>query len=270
MVRVGTRIVVAALAAVLVGCGVADPPALPSTSPAAEATPTGPVLARRIEVEPSAVLLTGSGQTAQLTATATAADGTVPSVSWRSSDPASVSVDEGGKVTAITDLGSAVVFAEAGDRSTPVAVLIAEPAPHAVLVSDAQIVGSAQRLGDPNGPPANGDRYRVALTGIEAPATGTIVLATGSAEVAGRVVAATQAGETVDVEYELVPLPQLFARYSIDLDLPLDPRDAGLEPVARADLMASRSNPGRQGPTRVLADEVRAEKEAKFEKGPLT
>ncbi|HUS22381.1 MAG TPA: hypothetical protein VMZ66_10255, partial [Aeromicrobium sp.] len=78
------------------------------------------------------------------------------------------------------------------------------------------------------------------------------------------------AGETVDVEYELVPLPQLFARYSIDLDLPLDPRDAGLEPVARADLMASRSNPGRQGPTRVLADELRAEKEAKFEKGPLT
>ena len=134
----------------------------------------------------------------------------------------------------MTDLGGALIYADAGDRTTPVAVLVAEPAAGAVLVSDEQVVSEPQPLGDPNAYPVNGDRYRVSLKDIDAPSAGAILLATGSAEIGGRVVSSAETGSGIDVEYELVPLTELLARYSFNLSVPIDPLDAGLQPVAAA------------------------------------
>ncbi len=278
MARLGTRLLAGALATVLIGCSSStNPTPLPSGSPslpsASQSTvPAGPPLAGRIEVTPSAVLLTGVGQTAQLTATALGQDGAAVSVTWSSSDPAQVGVDAQGNVTALTDLGSAVIYADAGDRTTPVAVLIAEPAPNAVLVADNQVVGEPHRLGAADTYPANGDRYRVTLTGVDPPAAGSILLATGSAEIAGRVLSTAVAGTNVEVEYELVPLPELFARYDFALDIPVDPRDVLGEPAASARsgadaVFASITGPAGNGGLTVA--DVELEKKAEFEKGPL-
>ena len=255
MARLATRSFVGALAAMLIACSSSP---VPSTDPAASTSsdqqnqspsaPVGPAAAGHIDVQPSAVLLTGSGQAAHLTATGSAADGSTVPVTWRSSDPAQVTVDQQGNVTAVAELGSALIFAEAGDQSTPVSVLIAHPAPGALLVSDQQVVAAPRPLGDPNALPSNGDHYEVTLSGVDAPAVGTILLATGSAAIGGKVTAAAPGAAGVRVEYELVPLPQMLTQYSFDLDIPLDPGDAGLEPVARSAYQFASLNGAPDGP----------------------
>ena len=131
------------------------------------------------------------------------------------------------------------------------------------------MVGAPRPLGDPNALPSNGDQYEVTLSGIDAPAVGTILLATGSAAIGGRVTAAAPGTGGVRVEYELVPLPQMLTRYSFDLDIPLDPGDAGLEPVTSTANQFASVNGAPEGPPEPLADEVKAEKEKKFTRGPL-
>ncbi|MBA2640061.1 MAG: Ig-like domain-containing protein, partial [Nocardioidaceae bacterium] len=276
------NLVVVALALFIVACSVAPAEsqapgssggpvdtADPSGSePPTPTQPQGPPLAGPIEVAPSAVLMTARGQTAHLVAAATGTDGAAVPVTWSSSDPDQVTVDSDGNVTAMTDLGGALIYADAGDRTTPVVVLVAQPAPGAVLVSDQQVVSAPQPLGDPNALPANGDRYRVSLTGIEAPAAGAILLATGSARIGGRVLSSSPTATGIDVEYELVPLPVLLARYSFDFDVPLDSRDAGLAPVATNNQFASVGGAlADRDPA--LAVEREVEKEVEFERGPL-
>jgi hypothetical protein len=230
--------------------------------------PAPPANPGSVSVSQSAVLLTGRGQTAQLTGEATAPDGSPLSVTWSSSDPSVVSVDGQGNVTALADLGSALIYAETEYRSTPVAILIAEPAAGAVLVGDAHIASPPQPLGDPNAFPQNGDRYRVTLTGMSAPSPGAILLATGSALLGGRVITAIADRGEVVVEYELVALPEMFARYAVDLDLPLDLLDAGLEPTAGSGYIASVAGP--ELPLPQTADaQGKVEKEAEFNPGPL-
>lgn len=213
--------------------------------------------------------MTARGQTAHLTATTSAAQGGAAPVVWSSSDPTQVSVDDEGNVTALTDLGGALIYAAAGDRTTPVAVLIAQPVAGAVLVSDAQVVSAPQALGDPSAIPGNGDRYRVSLTGIDAPPPGTILLATGGAEIGGRVLTSSATASGIDVEFELVPLPEMLARYSFSFEIPIDPRDAGLATVAstRNQIASVGAVPGIV--PQPVADERKAEHEVEFEKGPL-
>jgi len=135
--------------------------------------------------------MTALGDKAHLVATVTGGDSAAGPVSWSSSDPAQVAVDADGNVTAMTDLGGAVIYADAGDRTTPVVVLIVQPAQGAVLVTDQQVVTDPQPIGDPNVMPANGDRYHVTLSGMDPPAAGAILLATGSARIGGRVVSSS-------------------------------------------------------------------------------
>lgn len=227
------------------------------------------MLSGAIQVSPSAVLLTEAGQTAQLAAVATGADGTAVPVTWTSSDPAQVTVDNNGKVTALTNLGGALIYVDAGDRSTPVAVLVAQPVPGAVLITDAQVASEPQPLGDPNALPLNGDRYRARLTGIEAPSAGAIVLASGSARIGGRVLSSSATAAGVDVEYELVPLTELLARYSFDFDIPLDPRDAGLRSVVTNNQFASVDGPAVRDTDIGMAFDRTVEQEVEFEAGPL-
>ncbi|MDJ0655339.1 MAG: Ig-like domain-containing protein, partial [Xanthomonadales bacterium] len=64
----------------------------------------------RVVAQSESVLLTQAGDSYQLTAEVVDTDG-LPvgtAVSWVSSDPSAVSVDAQGRVTALTDLGSAV------------------------------------------------------------------------------------------------------------------------------------------------------------------
>ncbi len=273
MARTSTRLVVAVLALVFLACSAApaETPAPSSSGGPASTAPTqpqGPPLAGQIEVNPSAVLLTGRGQTAHLVGSATGADGAAVPVVWSSSHPDQVSVDSDGNVTAMTDLGGALIYADAGDRTTPVAVLVAQPAAGAVLVTDQQVVSAPQPLGDPNAYPANGDRYRVSLSGIDAPSAGAILLATGGARIGGRVLSSSATASGIDVEYELVPLPVLLARYSFSFAVPLDPRDAGLAPVATNSQFASVGGPLPDSDLG-LAIEREVEREVEFEKGPL-
>jgi hypothetical protein len=292
--------VAVALAVALTGCTAAAPTDAPtsgtaSSTPGSTAgpatsgllpptpggTPGAPALAdtgTEVTVSQTAALLTGAGQTLQLTAHATNADGEPLTVEWGSSDPTQVAVDPDGTVTSLVPLGSALVFAVAGDEQAAVTVLVAEPAPGALLVGDDQVAAPPEPLEPLDGIPANGTRFRVTLTGVAPPAAGTIILASGAAEVAGRVVTASAADGRTTVEYELVPLPELLARYAIDLDVPLDPRDAtgGTEAegavaegagVTRA-VTQALALPGGDGGVR-LAKELEAKKEAKFTKGPL-
>ena len=169
--------------------------------------------------------LTAVGQTSLLAAHAVDAQGApiAGAVTWQSSNPAAVSVDGAGRITAQA-IGSALLFAEAnGVRSQPVFAVVAEPKPGALVVSDAQVVA----IGEPialaaDDTPGVGSRYEVTLSGVAtAPAAGTVVLAAGDKPVAGKVVSTrTEAGNLV-VLLEIASLPDVLARYDIDWEIDL-------------------------------------------------
>ena len=95
----------------------------------------------RVEITPGSVLLGAAGQTHALTAHAfDAQNHEVPATfTWTSSHPDQVSVDSTGKLTGQA-IGSAQITAQtSGITSAAATVLVAETAPGAVLVSDAQV-----------------------------------------------------------------------------------------------------------------------------------
>ena len=185
----------------------------------------------RIVIDKASVLLPGSGQSAQLTAQILDPQGvpTGGAVTWTSSAPDKVEVDATGKVVAKA-IGSAQIFAEgAGLRSTPTLITVAEPAGGALLVTDAQVVSVGPPLSVPPGEsPGVGTEYEVTLTGVSAPAPGTVVLAAETAPVAGKVVTTRQDPAGTVVRLALVPLYQLFSNYDIafSIDLAAFPLEA--------------------------------------------
>jgi hypothetical protein len=190
--------------AALTGCG-------------SEGTPEPPAgTTATISVERTTALLTGVGETTQIQAHPVDGQGAplAGAVTWSSSNPGAVTVDGTGRITAQA-IGSAMLFAEAnGVKSQPIFVLVAEPMPGALLVDDQQVVA----VGTAN---AN-SRYDVTVSGIaNAPAPGTVVIASGDATVAGKVVAARSEAGNLVLTLELVPLPQLLARYDIAWDVDL-------------------------------------------------
>lgn len=177
-----------------------------------------------VVVDRSIVFLTGAGQSAALTARVVDAQGAPidAPVTWTSSNPNEVTVDSAGGVSATT-IGSAQVFAEAGGvRSAPTLVIVAEPKPGALLVSDEQVVsiGPAINLA-PGEPPGVGTEYEVTLQGVAAPAQGTVVLAAETSPVAGKVVATRQDAGGLVVTLALAPLYELFSAYDIALTIDL-------------------------------------------------
>ena len=178
-----------------------------------------------IEVDQTTALLTTIGATAQLGARPVDGSGApiAGAVTWESSKPSEVSVDASGRITAHA-IGSAMLFAQAnGKRSQPIFVVVAEPVPGALVLTDAQIVA----VGAPIGLAADamaeiGTRFEVTVSGLATPpAPGTAVLAAGDAQVAGKVVSSRSEAGNLVLLLELAPLPQLLARYDLDWDIDL-------------------------------------------------
>ena len=181
----------------------------------------------RVEVSPGAVLLGAAGQTHALTAHAFNAQNVEvqTTFTWTSSHPDQVTVDSTGKLTSVA-IGSAQITAVAGGvTSAATTVLVAETAPGAVMVTDAQVVSVGPVTFTPaDGPGGVGTQYEVRLKGVSpAPAVGTILLASEGAQVAGKVVSTRDESGTLVATLELRPMYEVLGRYSIDWDLDVAP-----------------------------------------------
>jgi hypothetical protein len=195
-----------------------------------------------VVIDKASVFFSASGQSSALTAQTLDAQG-APSggaVTWTSSAPDKVSVDATGRLVARA-IGSAQVFAESnGARSAPTLVFVAEPQPGALLVTDAQVVSVGSPLGVAAGAaPGIGTQYEVTLQGVAAPAPGTVMLATETAPIAGKVISTRQEAAGLVVTLALVPLNQVFSAY--DFDWNIDLSAFALEEPSTPTVSASRS-----------------------------
>lgn len=179
------------------------------------AAPSTDTAIARLEVSPSSVLATASGQTAQLQIRAYNAAGAIVDagqVQFTSSADA-FSVDASGLVTATQPVGSALVTARSGDVSSkPVFAAAVTLASGVRLLSDAEIA-TTPTLIDPLDRFRVGALYSVGLTTAELPAVGDLIASSGEKVVAGRVIGVD--GGTVT--YEVVALTTLFTAVSIDV-----------------------------------------------------
>ena len=172
-----------------------------------------------VVIDQASVFFTGAGQSRALSGRAVDDQGAamIAPISWSSSAPDQVAVDATGKLTALA-IGSAQISASvAGIVSAPTLVVVAEPQPGALLVSDAQVVSVGSPFIPVGSAPTAPLQYEITLqAGVAAPAPGTVVLAAESAPIAGKVVASRVdgAGQLV-VTLALAPLPQLFRDYDI-------------------------------------------------------
>jgi hypothetical protein len=200
--------------------------------------PEQPAAVARVEITPRSVLLTGGvGTTQALSAQAYDAEGRpldVP-VTWSSSRAAQIAVDGSGRVAAQAAAGSAQISASAGGvQSPPVLALAATPAAGVLLIEDTQIVGDAADS-DANAEPNADNTYQVTLTGVPAPAVGTLLMGRGDKPLAGRVtaVAAMGAAQTL-VTLQPVPLADLLPDVELDEVFALTPANVTLPPEVAA------------------------------------
>lgn len=198
--------------------------------------------AGQVVITPGFRLLVSQSESASLTAQPLDQEGNVVTapVSWRSKDPASVTVTEDGVITALAPVGSAQIIAEAeGFLPGTATVVIASPVAGAVLIADSQVQGmpapATQKSANPFG---LGYQYTVVLNVNSAPEAGDILVATGEMPVGGRVISAVTDGDLVTVTLEVVPLPDMFAELVVreKFDLSRAPIDI------RADLIDSYSS----------------------------
>jgi hypothetical protein len=176
-----------------------------------------------VVVEKRSMFLSAVGQTATLGAQVLDAQGapTAGRVSWISSAPDKISVDGNGMLVAQA-VGSAQIVAEVGGlRSAPVLVLVAQPKPGALLVSDAQVVAIGAPRVAAGASPGVPSEYEVTLQGVATPAAGSVVLAAETAPVAGKVIATRQDPAGLIVTLEIAPIYELFSAYDIKLNLDL-------------------------------------------------
>ncbi len=179
-----------------------------------------------IEVVPGSVLLIRQGEQYPLSARVVDDNGDPldVEVAWESSSD-DVTVDASGLVTAAVGVGAALITARVGEvssnRST---VLVVEPVPDHVIVSDAQVVEGPVAV-DPSAPADVGTRSTVLLTDIDPPAPGVVILPKEDALVAGRVVASEVQGSNVVVTLEAVPVTELVRNLEVSHAYPLLTRD---------------------------------------------
>ena len=214
---------------VLLVSGCQATPPVPTQPPP---TLPAPGAVSRIEITPGAVLLTASGEGAQLSARAVDQSGREVDTefTWRSSHPSRVEVDGDGFVSAVTDVGSAQIVAQAQSvESIPALALVAQPVAGAVLISDDQIVTPPDPI-DPGQEPHVGAQYRVTLSGTPSLTAGTIVIAKESAPVAGRVLSAEPGTAGTEVVVETRPLAEVFE--NLLLELAFDLRQADVRVTA--------------------------------------
>src|SRR5687767_11759354 len=141
-------------------------------------------------VAPAALLFAAAGEQQQLKAYLIDADGTRTEVdaAFTSSNQTVAAVGAGGIATGGAGIGSAqIVATSAGLTSVPVFALRATPAAGALLVADSQVVGHPEPV-DTFATYGLGWRERVQLRGVSL-VPGQLVIASGGAPIAGRVVA---------------------------------------------------------------------------------
>jgi hypothetical protein len=169
-----------------------------------------------VAVSPSAALLTTVGDGMSLRALDAEGQPVSGAITWQSSNPDVVSIDADGRITARAAVGSAQITATRGDTvSAPVLVLVAEPAPGAILVADADVVADPT-ADDAAAPFGLGYRLRFTAAPHVAVAPGAIVLAREGKPIAGRVVSAQPGAAGTDVVFETVAVPDLFRKLSVD------------------------------------------------------
>ena len=204
--------------------------------------PTGPEPGPgvRLELAPGSLLLEPGTRVTVTAWRVDAAGGrTAVAATIESSNPSIVSVS--GAEVAAGAVGSAVLTARAGGLTAPpVLALVARPAAGALLVADSQVTGTPEPV-DAAAPYGTGWQYRVRLRGAD-PVPGQIVLASGGALVAGRVVAVSADGADRVVTLELRPLSELFQELSVAATLPLPapaPPQAGAATATAATMRPS-------------------------------
>ena len=214
-------------AALALGCNSGSAPSVGPADGGANLSPEGMLAIDpaqpRIEVTPPGLLLTSGGQRRRLEASLFDPKGAAggASVTWTSSNPTVVKVDDSGTVEAVGPIGSASIWAEAGGvRSPTVVVLVARPAPGTVLLRDDQVI-SGPTVVDRAARPGLHNPFEVVLTGMAPPAPGTLLLNTELQPVAGRVVEAQAEGLHTRVRLVAAPprayFEQLRVRESLDL-----------------------------------------------------
>jgi hypothetical protein len=172
-----------------------------------------------IQITPGAALLTKTGETKALTAKVLNSSGNAvdKAITWTSSNPETVQISSDGVITALKDLGSSQITASVGEvKSLPATALIAQPVDGAVLVSDAQVLSTAQES-IPEQRPIIGSQYKITLSNDAAPNVGAILIGTGGAPVIGKVVSVTPLSNGIEVVLERRPVTELFNRLSVNL-----------------------------------------------------
>jgi len=229
------RWIVTLLAGVLVACGGGG---------GGDAQPV--VAAARVEITQTGLVLTAAGASAQLSATVFDAGGAKidAPVSWSSSRPGTVTVDAQGRVVAVGTGATQVVARSGSLQSAPLLVLVAAVVPGAVLLDDAQIVGEPVET-DPDAAPSRSNTFRIQLAaGVTLPDVGTLMGASGSKTVAGRVVAVDTVARSVTLE----PVSPRLILPGLRIDEVIDLRQA--EVVIPPDI-AARYEVRREGGTLV-------------------
>ncbi len=174
-----------------------------------------------IIIAPEAIMLTSMGESSPLTAMAFDADGNLiddVEFSWSSKDPAQVSVDTSGNLTAQTSAGSAQITAMAeGVHSMPIIALVAMPVVGAVLIGDDDVAAEPVPV-DEMADFDVGYQLRVTLIdGVTVPAIGATIIGTGIYLIGGVVLDATpQPDGTTIVTYAVLTLPELFTELFIE------------------------------------------------------
>jgi len=192
--------------------------AAPSSSSSESSSSSSAIIIAKVEIEQTGLLLTQVSATKQLSVSITDVSGnkvTQP-ITWISSNPATVSVSDSGLVTALLNNGASQIIAEVGGvKSAPLLVVITEPVANAILLNDAQIIGEPQET-SPDAEPDLHNTYHIGLSGVAAPATGSILINTESKKVAGRVVAVDINSVPMKVTLELVSLREMFPHLNLN------------------------------------------------------
>lgn len=198
--------------------------------------------ATRVEIVQTGLLLAGRGDSRALQARVFNAAGErldLP-VTWSSSDPSDIAIGSDGIARAERAIGSSQIVASVGDiRSAPLLGVVTTVAEGTVLVDDAQILRGAVET-DSEAEPSLDSTYTVVVSGIAAPAAGTLMVGTGSQPLAGRVVSTREVAGGIEITLKLAPLPELFPQLEINQVFDLSQAPVEIPEEIAADYLVTR------------------------------
>jgi len=156
----------------------------------------------------SSVILPTAGSTYQFAATLQQTQGAPPGkLSWKSSNPSAVSVDQTGKVTARANLGSATIEVSAPGAVTQVAtVLIAVPAPNTIVLQNAEIVTAS-----PSRVVLHADSATRAIR------KGSVLVSGAQAGILATVVSVKTSGNQIDATVARASLTSAFKQLNVNV-----------------------------------------------------